>query len=88
MKMDGGQEVQLDAGLTSALDKGEWTASHPGRFTPRKMTPIPSGQEPGWAPEPVLSVWRRENLVPLAEIEPQFLGCPARSFVTATFCLK
>jgi hypothetical protein len=25
--------------LTSALDGGEWSASRPGRFTPRKRTP-------------------------------------------------
>jgi hypothetical protein len=25
--------------LTSALDGGEWSASHPGRFTPRERTP-------------------------------------------------
>jgi hypothetical protein len=34
--------------LTSALDGGEWSASRPGRFTP-----VPIGQEVGWAPEPV-----------------------------------
>jgi hypothetical protein len=25
--------------LTSALDGGEWSASHPGRFTPRERAP-------------------------------------------------
>jgi hypothetical protein len=25
--------------LTSALDGGEWSASRPGRFTPRERTP-------------------------------------------------
>jgi hypothetical protein len=25
--------------LTSALDGGEWSASRPGRFTPREMSP-------------------------------------------------
>jgi hypothetical protein len=26
--------------LTSALDGGEWTASRPGRFTPREIAPV------------------------------------------------
>jgi len=34
---------------TSALDRGEWSASHPGRALP----PVPIVQEAGWAPEPV-----------------------------------
>jgi hypothetical protein len=35
--------------LTSALDGGEWSASHSGRALP----PVPIVQEAGWAPEPV-----------------------------------
>jgi hypothetical protein len=35
--------------LTSALDGGEWSASHPGSALP----PVPIAQEAGWAPEPV-----------------------------------
>jgi hypothetical protein len=39
---------------TSALDGGEWSASHPGRaLAPGKGSPVPSAQEAGWAPEPV-----------------------------------
>jgi hypothetical protein len=39
---------------TSALDGGEWSASRPGRaFTPGEGTPVPIGQEAGWAPQPV-----------------------------------
>jgi hypothetical protein len=32
-------EGVLGDSLTSALDKGEWSASHPGRFTPRERAP-------------------------------------------------
>jgi hypothetical protein len=40
--------------LTSALDGGEWSASHPGRaLPPGKGPPVTTGQEAGWAPEPV-----------------------------------
>jgi hypothetical protein len=36
MKAYWGMEVQLHACFTSALDGGEWSASRPGRFTPRE----------------------------------------------------
>jgi hypothetical protein len=36
MKMYWGVEVWLHAFLTSSLDGGEWSASHPGYFTPRE----------------------------------------------------
>jgi hypothetical protein len=32
-------EVKLHAFLTSALDGGEWPASHSGHFTPRERAP-------------------------------------------------
>jgi len=32
-------EVQFHAFLTLALDKGEWSASSPSRFTPRERAP-------------------------------------------------
>jgi len=31
-------EAQLYVSLTSALESGEWSASSPGRFTPRQRT--------------------------------------------------
>jgi hypothetical protein len=38
--------------FTSALDGGEWSASHPGRvLRPGKGPPVPIVQEAGWAPE-------------------------------------
>jgi hypothetical protein len=36
MKGYWGVEVPLHTFLTSALDGGEWSASHPGRFAPRE----------------------------------------------------
>jgi hypothetical protein len=40
--------------LTSAQDRGEWSASRPGRaLPPGKGPPVPIVQEAGWAPEPV-----------------------------------
>jgi hypothetical protein len=53
MKTHRGTEVQLHEYLTSALDGGEWSASHSGRFTPGEKATVPTEQEAGWAPEPV-----------------------------------
>jgi hypothetical protein len=39
MKVYSGADVQPHAFLTSALGGGEWSASHPGRFTPREIAP-------------------------------------------------
>jgi hypothetical protein len=36
MRRIGGVEVELQASLTSVVDGGEWSVSHPGRFTPRE----------------------------------------------------
>jgi hypothetical protein len=40
--------------LTSALDGCGWSTPRPGRFTPGN-DPVPSVQEAGWAPGPVLT---------------------------------
>jgi hypothetical protein len=37
--------------LTSALDRGEGSASCPSCFTPGKEPLVPIGEEAGWAPE-------------------------------------
>jgi hypothetical protein len=39
MKTYWGVEVYLHVFSTSALDGGEWSASHPGHFTPRERAP-------------------------------------------------
>jgi hypothetical protein len=39
---------------TSALNRGEWSATRPGRaLAPGKGPPVPTVQEAGWTPEPV-----------------------------------
>jgi hypothetical protein len=37
----------VHAFLTSALDRGEWSASHPGRFNSGDWYPL-DRNEPGW----------------------------------------
>jgi hypothetical protein len=39
MKAYGGSDVWSHVFLTSTLDGGEWSASRPGHFPPREMTP-------------------------------------------------
>jgi hypothetical protein len=48
--------------LTSALDGGEWSASHPGcAVAPGKGPPVPTGREAGWVPEMVWTQWLEEK---------------------------
>jgi hypothetical protein len=50
----GGRKYSSYTFTTLALDGGEWSASCPGRtLPPGKGLRIPTGQEAGWAPEPV-----------------------------------
>jgi hypothetical protein len=52
MEVYSGLEVQFHSFLTSALDGGEWSVSHPGLFTPGKGLPVPTG----WASQSVRTV--------------------------------
>jgi hypothetical protein len=54
MKTYGGGDVSIHEFLTSALARGEWSASSPGRFTPRE-------RDPGtrWIGDWLGSVWTR-----------------------------
>jgi hypothetical protein len=57
--------------LTSALDRGEWSASRPGRFTPRERAPV-SHWIGGWlGPRAVLdAVVKRKIPSPRRESNP------------------
>jgi hypothetical protein len=62
--------------LTSALGGGEWSDSHPCRFTPEEKPPVPSGLEAGWSSEPVRTLWMIVTYVaPVGESNP---GRPPR----------
>jgi hypothetical protein len=72
MKAYWGMEVQLHAFLTSALDEGEWSASRPGRFTPRERA-LGTHWIGGWlGPRAVLdAVVNRKIPSPLQESNPR-----------------
>jgi hypothetical protein len=54
MEALGGRGAIAPTQSTSALDRGEWSASRSGRaLPPGKGPPVPIVQEAGWAPEPV-----------------------------------
>jgi hypothetical protein len=58
----GGEEYSSWSFTTSALDRGEWSASRPGRaLPPGKGPPVPIEQEAGWAPEPGWTLRIEEN---------------------------
>jgi hypothetical protein len=48
----------------------------PAALPPGKEPPVPTGQEAGWAPEPVWKTWR--NVLTLSGLELRHLDRPAR----------
>jgi hypothetical protein len=58
MKAWGEVEVLFHLFVISALNRGEWSDSHPGTFIPREVL---IELEPWWVPEPVWS-FRREKI--------------------------
>jgi hypothetical protein len=58
--------------MTSALDGGEWSVSCPGcALPPGKESPVPTGQEAGWASEKVWTQRLEEkSFLPLPGIKP------------------
>jgi hypothetical protein len=74
-------EVQLHAFLTSELDGGEWSVSHPCRFTPRERAPgihcIGRWVSPG------ASVGSEEkNSQPVPGLEPPIIQAVALRYTT------
>jgi len=58
-----GVEVQLHSFLISALYEGEWSASRPSRFPPRKTAPVPSVNRRE------MTFWRRAKARVMLRIE-------------------
>jgi hypothetical protein len=72
---------------TLALNGSERSATRPSRALPPGKRPlVPTGQEAGWATEPVWTQFRGKILLPLPWIEPRSPGRPVRS--QTLYCLS
>jgi hypothetical protein len=54
-------DVEINVVFTSTLLQGEWLASRPGRFTPRKVPSVLNEYDAGLISEPIWTTWRNEN---------------------------
>jgi hypothetical protein len=71
--------VGVDVFLTLVLDGGEWSASRPGRFTPREKTAGTHWMR-GWVdPRAGLHDVEKRKFLTLPGLELRRLGYPARS---------
>jgi hypothetical protein len=76
-------KVELTLILSWPAEGGEWSASSPDRYSPRKSKPpVPTEHEALWTAEPVWAFWRTHILTTLPGMEPRLFGCPGRSLVT------
>jgi hypothetical protein len=70
-------------GVTSALDRGEWSASRPGRFTSRKKAHGTHWIE-GWEGfrAGLDAVVKKKNFQPLPGLETPIIQPVAQSYIT------
>jgi hypothetical protein len=79
MKAHGGVDVWYHIFLTSALVGGEWSASHPGRFTPGERDPG-THWIGGWVdPRAGLEDVEKRKFLTIPGLELQPFGRPASS---------
>jgi hypothetical protein len=79
IKTYGEMDVYPHVFLTSALAKGEWSTSRPGRFTPGERAPG-SHWIGGWEDPTIgLNDVKRRKILLLLRLELQILGRPART---------
>jgi hypothetical protein len=81
-KGEGGSGVIAPSFLTSAVNGSEWSPPSLDRFMLAKAPPEPTKQKAGRASEPVWTLGRKNNLLPLPGIEARFLSFPTRSGYT------
>jgi hypothetical protein len=78
MKVCGGVGIYIHIFLTPALAGGEWSASHPGRFTPEERAPVTHWI--GWVgPRTGMDAVEKRKFLTLPGLELRLLGRPAGS---------
>jgi hypothetical protein len=78
-KAYGGVDIWIHIFLTSALAGDEWSASHPGRFTPGEIAPNTDWMEGYVDPRAGLGGVEKRKFLTLPGLEPRPLGYQARS---------
>jgi hypothetical protein len=74
MKVYGGVKIYVHSFLTSALDQGVWSTSHPDGITPWRKCPLnPLNRRLG-GPRAGVGTLEKRNISSLLGI-PQFLSC-------------
>ena len=84
MKTCWGVKLGFPLSFTLKVDECDWLASGTSRFSARKTAQVILYIEASWAPPPSSRCGGEVKLLFLLEIEPRFVGFPARSLVTTT----
>jgi hypothetical protein len=79
MKTYEGVEIQIHVFLTSVLVGSEWSASRPGRFTPRERAPSNQWIGDWMGPRTGLDDVEKRKILPLQGLELWTIGHSARS---------
>jgi hypothetical protein len=79
MKTYGEVDVYIHVFLTSAIARGEWSASRPGRFTPGVRAPSTHWKRGWMGPRTGLANVEKRKFLILPGLELRPLGRPARN---------
>jgi hypothetical protein len=79
MKVYGGVDIYIHIFLTSALLRGEWSASYTGRFTPGERAPGTHWIEGWMCPRTGRDYVEKRKFLPLPGLKLLPLGRPVRS---------
>jgi hypothetical protein len=63
VKSYSGEDLQLQSFITSALNKGHWSVSHPGHIFHGEGHSRPIARDLGGASETLWTVWTREKSI-------------------------
>jgi hypothetical protein len=79
------QAIQLQSCSSSAIHRGQWSTSRPGRFTAKEQRCYPLNTKLG-GPRPVWALWKSKEPFILIEDIPLCLNTKSISNLQITFC--